>query len=114
MNYNSDRPQSLDLKDRKRIDGRTIVKDVPPPFEEIPYNLYHPDNLNSIKCCSTVAFLYYIARHILKSQMEDVGRRIVAERVKKILEMLVLSKNLFSTVIHEAGKDMDLSRVLPL
>ncbi|KAH6865014.1 hypothetical protein BKA58DRAFT_423478 [Alternaria rosae] len=82
----------LERKDRTKINGRTVVKDVPALFDENPYDLYHPDNLNSIKCLSTVAFRHYTARHLIKSQMEDVDGRIVAERVKKILEMLVLSK----------------------
>ncbi|KAI4667188.1 uncharacterized protein J4E79_001873 [Alternaria viburni] len=36
IRYNGDRPQSLDRNDRKKIDGKTIVKDVSPPVQESP------------------------------------------------------------------------------
>ncbi|KAI4614180.1 hypothetical protein J4E80_006871 [Alternaria sp. BMP 0032] len=113
IRYNGDRPPSLERKDRKKIDGKIIVRDVPAPFKENPYDLYHPQNLNNIKCCSTTAFRHYIARHVTKTQMEDVDRRIVAERIKIILDMLVLSRNLFTMVTDEAGNEVSIAGEMP-
>jgi len=42
IRYNGHRPPSLDRKDRKKIGDKTIVKDVSPPVQENPNNMYYP------------------------------------------------------------------------
>ena len=85
-----------------------ILVDIPAPFPENPYDNYHPVNLDSLKCCLTAAFCYYIGRHIKKAVMDEVDVKIVATRVQKILAMMVLSRNLFSNNVAETSENMNL------
>jgi hypothetical protein len=113
LKYNRNRPSSLDRKARKKVDGRSTLIDVPPPFEDNPYDLYHTSNIDSLKCCSTKAFRYYVGRHVKKSNMDELDVRIVAISVQKILGMMVLSRNLFSKVIGEDGDLVSVASDLP-
>jgi len=108
LKYNRDQPSSLDRKSRQKVDGRSILVDIPAPFPENPYGNYHPSNLDSLKCCSTTAFRYYIGRHIKKPIMDEVDVKIVATRVHKILAMLVLSRNLFSNDVADNRENTNL------
>ncbi|KAI4677412.1 uncharacterized protein J4E84_009097 [Alternaria hordeiaustralica] len=85
LKYHRDQLSSLDRKSRQKVDGRSVLVDTPAPFPENPYDNYHPANLDSLKCCSTAAFRYYIGRHIKKAIMDEVDVKIVATRVHKIL-----------------------------
>jgi len=60
IRYNGDRPQSLDRNDRKKIDGKTIVKDVSPPVQESPNDRYYSRVSNSNKYYSIASSRHYI------------------------------------------------------
>ncbi|KAI4671441.1 uncharacterized protein J4E88_009106 [Alternaria novae-zelandiae] len=100
--------EGLNRKSHQKVDGQSILVDIPAPFPENPYDNYHPVNLDSLKCCSTAAFRYYIGRHIKRAVMDEVDVRIVATRVQKILAMMVLSRNLFSDNVAETRENMNL------
>ena len=56
IRYNGDRPPSLDRNDRKNIDGKNIVKDVSPPVQENPNDMYYPRVSDSNKYYSIASF----------------------------------------------------------
>ncbi|KAI4659199.1 uncharacterized protein J4E78_005623 [Alternaria triticimaculans] len=56
VRYNGDRPPSLVRNDRRKIDGKTIVKDVSPPVQENPNDMYYPRVLDSNKYYSIATF----------------------------------------------------------
>ncbi|KAH7096015.1 P-loop containing nucleoside triphosphate hydrolase protein [Paraphoma chrysanthemicola] len=92
LKHNGARPRSLERRSKKV--GELSV-DTEPPFDENPYNMWHPDNMNRIKCCTTKAFRYYILPHLSKNA-SDSSRAIAAFRVQIIIKMLFLSRSLFS------------------
>ncbi|KAL1594626.1 hypothetical protein SLS60_010387 [Paraconiothyrium brasiliense] len=116
LKYNGDRPASLErrkkVKKGSRKDKKGYSVTIPPPFEENPYDLYHKQNHNKLKCCTTVAFRYYVAPHVQKKG-DNRSEKIGSARVKVILDILVLARNLFSTVIDANGNLVKVGDKLP-
>ena len=56
IRYNGDRPPSLDRNDRKKIGAKTIAKDVSPPVQENPKDMYYPKVSDSNKYYSVASF----------------------------------------------------------
>lgn len=121
LKINGPRPQSLDRKPKRKRRSQTSAditsaRSTPtpsePPFEENPYDYYHPDNENSIRCCTTRAFRYWVKPH-LSAKMVDQDRELVSRRVKLILDQLVLGRNLFSETALEDGSVEQVAADIP-
>lgn len=120
LEYNDNRPQSLDRRPRTRkvskASSASLFKapkpSVEPPFTQNLYDLYHPDNTNRIRCCSTKAFRYWILPCLKPGRLEN-DQELVARRIKLILDCLVLGRNLYSETIDENGKPVKINDELP-
>jgi hypothetical protein len=71
--------------ENKKANGLTMV-DMAPPFEEDPYDMFHPEDLNSVKCCSVAAWRYYGKRHLTKRLLSNQDGALIAERVRKSIQ----------------------------
>jgi DNA polymerase III delta prime subunit len=104
LRFNRNRAASLTRNaPKKRGKKKQQQSKVTPPFEENPYDTFHRSNPNKIRCLTTAAFRYWIRDHLSQTEITDASKAIVARRVKKIFEILILSRNLQSKVTKEDG-----------
>ncbi|KAJ8107024.1 hypothetical protein OPT61_g9149 [Boeremia exigua] len=125
LKINQDRPQRLERKARRKRRSASLstaqssaaarVDTASPtdrPFSENPYDMYHPNNANSIRCCTTKAFRYWVKPHLTPKTIEE-DRTLVPRRVKLILDQLVFGRDLFSKTIPEDGSTVQVAQDIP-
>ena len=113
LKHNTNRAQSMERKLRKANSKPSLLSaDTEPPFEENPYDEYHPDNLNKLRCCTTRAFRWYITPHLSKV-MQQSDLKIVGQRVKVILDILFLSRSLYSETTMPDGSKLQVAAEIP-
>jgi hypothetical protein len=113
LKFNGNRPKSMERRARKKSSKKPgLSMDTEPPFDDNPYDLYHPENLNKLRCCSVKAFDYYIARHMSRNMKEN-DHLLVGQRVKVILEILFLSRSLYSETVMSDGSTVQVADNIP-
>jgi hypothetical protein len=113
LTHNSGRSKSMERrrprKDKAKMSSKdpdAVSTDIAPPFEPNPYDTFHFDNHNRMRCCTAKAYEYWVGSSLTLQELGSTpDEQIVSSRVKTVLRFLVLSRNLFSmTVVDEVTK----------
>lgn len=81
LDYNGNRPRSLERKSKKKSRKNSVAQEVIALFDDNPYDSFHRDNINKLRCCTNKAFNYDIEPHLAKARLEE-DITIVTRRVQ--------------------------------
>lgn len=112
--YNADREESVDSKrrygpTRRREDNMSADRSTSKrrqkadrPFLQNPFDLYHADNKNKLRCCTVAAFNYWLKPHI-GSLRSPGNHKKLSERIQIIFDILLLARNEASLITCRDG-----------
>lgn len=110
---NADKPESIAQDKRLDAKGKRAKAgghQVTAPFNENPYDMFHPSNLNNARCLTPQAFEYYVGSHI---RAGETATPLVSHHMSAIMSLLMLSRNPQSTYTDMDREERQCGEDLP-
>lgn len=97
---NGNRRDSIDIDARQDEQGKTgkarrkAGQPLTQPFDQYPFNQYHADNKNNLKCLTTKAINFWMApfgrNRFHQDQDRNANSALLAQRLQVIFKLVVL------------------------